>query len=711
LRIWVAALSILLAVITNLATASLHIPDAWAPWIVGAGALVAILMIGLEIVSHAQAEPDLPAVSADDARGLRLAVQDLWRRSENERGVSSPGPIPVRWHALAGGSNLAGELDDVVAVFGRVPERRLVVLGEPGAGKSVFCSRLVLDQPADPPPDAPVPVIFPLGSWNPEVTALVDWLTDQLIQQRLVAVSESGQDLARAMVKAGRILPILDGFDELAPGQHARALRALDERRGPMVLTSRTAQYQAAQAMTSAPPAPAVIELERLSLADLLAYLPQTGTAWEPLLGFLRDNPTDAATERLLAALGTPLMVSLARGIYGGANIANPLELLDASRFPDADAIARHLLDQYVPAVYRPPAEKIATDKPVRWSPAQARGWLAGLAVRLRHDHTHDLAWWRLRDTISWPVRAVIVGLVGAATGAAAGGLALALVGSQLSTLTDTLAHLLAYGLGAPLGIIVGLAGTGPEPVRSSLMPRRRAHDLPLFQNTVLGVAAGLAGGVLGTYLGLVRANAWLLGVIGVVLVGIAGIAFAGNRRRAARTTRGRTSMLRTTVLALAAGIAGGAVSGVAGGYVLGFTGGLVLGLIGDFEAPIELDVVPGPMDLLRTDRRNAILKTLLYALTVGPAGGFVVGLAEGARVGLVVGVAGVVGVGVGVLVGTTAWGQWILLTRLWLPLRGALAWDIPGFLEDARTRGVLRSTGGVYQFRHSRLQDRLAGD
>jgi hypothetical protein len=30
--------------------------------------------------------------------------------------------------------------------------------------------------------------------------------------------------------------------------------------------------------------------------------------------------------------------------------------------------------------------------------------------------------------------------------------------------------------------------------------------------------------------------------------------------------------------------------------------------------------------------------------------------------------------------------------------------------LEDARDRNVLRTVGPVYQFRHARLQDRLAG-
>lgn len=54
--------------------------------------------------------------------------------------------------------------------------------------------------------------------------------------------------------------------------------------------------------------------------------------------------------------------------------------------------------------------------------------------------------------------------------------------------------------------------------------------------------------------------------------------------------------------------------------------------------------------------------------------------------------------------------------------LQTALAWlwlqrsshvptvSLMPFLEDALTRGVLRTAGGVYQFRHATLQDQLAG-
>jgi hypothetical protein len=50
--------------------------------------------------------------------------------------------------------------------------------------------------------------------------------------------------------------------------------------------------------------------------------------------------------------------------------------------------------------------------------------------------------------------------------------------------------------------------------------------------------------------------------------------------------------------------------------------------------------------------------------------------------------------------------------TLAWLQLRRSghvPAVSLMPFLEDAWSRGVLRTVGGVYQFRHATLQDQLA--
>lgn len=56
-----------------------------------------------------------------------------------------------------------------------------------------------------------------------------------------------------------------------------------------------------------------------------------------------------------------------------------------------------------------------------------------------------------------------------------------------------------------------------------------------------------------------------------------------------------------------------------------------------------------------------------------------------------------------------SAWGHWLIIARLWLPLTGRLPWRLRTFLDDAYDRGVLRQSGPVWEFRHERLQRHLA--
>jgi WD40 repeat protein len=57
----------------------------------------------------------------------------------------------------------------------------------------------------------------------------------------------------------------------------------------------------------------------------------------------------------------------------------------------------------------------------------------------------------------------------------------------------------------------------------------------------------------------------------------------------------------------------------------------------------------------------------------------------------------------------TRAWPRFVVV-RLLLAMRGQLPWRLLSFLADAREKELLRQSGGVYQFRHIRLQETLAG-
>ncbi|MEU4525184.1 helix-turn-helix domain-containing protein [Amycolatopsis sp. NPDC024027] len=355
---------------------------------------------------------------ADAAERLAHAVAGRWQREEEHRRIHDPFPLPVRWRPLparltdhwanvrrvpAGATadplDLSGELGEIAATYRRIPSGRLVVLGRAGSGKTVLTLRFVLDRLRTRVPGEPVPVLFGLGSWDPGATPLRDWLIDGLLRDYpgLAAAAPGGTTLAAALVEAGHVLPVLDGFDELADGLHRAALEALNGTTLPLVLTSRPAEYAAAVAATDVLTAAAGVELTDLTPGDVLGYLPRTtrrpapgeaaGTVWDPVLAGL-DSDAGAA---LAAVLRTPLMVVLARTVYSDAPGEDPSILVDTRRFPTAEAVEDHLLGSFVPTVYR--------DRP-RWEPGRAGRWLGYLARHLDRLGTHDLAWWRLGGSL-----------------------------------------------------------------------------------------------------------------------------------------------------------------------------------------------------------------------------------------------------------------------------------------------------------------------
>jgi hypothetical protein len=149
--------------------------------------------------------------------------------------------------------------------------------------------------------------------------------------------------------------------------------------------------------------------------------------------------------------------------------------------------------------------------------------------------------------------------------------------------------------------------------------------------------------------------------------------------------------------------------------FVLGFglAVGLVLGLMAWLEVPDRIESAVSPAALLTSNRNNVLVHILMWALVFGVGAAavnvFIVGPLLGLGVGLVFGLEAAFAGGLGYGLSLTAWGQWVALARIWLPLTGRLPWRLIAFLDDACRRGVLRQAGAVYQFRHAELRDHLS--
>src|SRR5262249_6545639 len=89
--------------------------------------------------------------------------------------VNRPYPLPVRWQPAPDG--------DILATYRRAPAGRLVILGDPGGGKTVLALRLAYALLDERRPGDQVPVVFALRMWNPRTVNLRQWLADTLAEQ------------------------------------------------------------------------------------------------------------------------------------------------------------------------------------------------------------------------------------------------------------------------------------------------------------------------------------------------------------------------------------------------------------------------------------------------------------------------------------------------------------------------------------------------
>ncbi|MFD8639294.1 NACHT domain-containing protein [Streptomyces zaomyceticus] len=642
------------------------------------------------------------------ALSLARTLAEQYAREETGVRVHDPGPLQVRWtaaprgigdHAVnlvdagAAAPRLDGSFTQIVRTYQSLPHGRLVILGDAGAGKSVLVLHLAARLLARRRTGDPVPVVFPISSWDPgEGTPLWWWAAGWLAQTHSWVLADDGSTasaraVAHGLITSGRILPILDGFDELPDATRPKALAQLSRSllpAGRFVLTSRTAEFTTAvNAGELRIPKTAAVQLQPLELDELRAYLPRTSrerddstTKWDGVLERLAAVATspgaeDPAARRLHDVLRTPLMVSLARAVYSDTT-ARPEDLLEQRGPTTRGAVERHLLNAFVDAAYQPDPAAVPGRRD-RVTPDRARRYL----TRLARAPGQDIAWWRLEEQVPWPFRTLLVSLpLGLLLAAAVAATALPGPGEPsvpgLGLRTGLLTLVAALCAGAFDWIVEH--GSVAEPPQRLHSPLRQVLD-SLRERPVSAVLSVLmpAGGL----------AVWIWAVASGNGVAVLFASF----------------LLIVPLVAVARALA-------------------VVRRPADLRAG-------DPVTLLREDRRTALVlapftfphtRAVLSVQKVLPvpvvATILLWGLGRGAdavtswRWAAVYGALAVWWCLWSCAV--SAWGRFTV-ARWWLASTGRLPGRLTEFLADAHRRGVLRQTGGVYRFRHIELRRSLA--
>ena len=561
----------------------------WVGWATVAALPVAavgvVLVLWEKIAAYTEAgeldiekiEAELAAVvlaQAQVTRSQLIGADEAGDEAANVRFAKESG----RFREVGGAAE--GDLTTVLTYYQSLSPRRMVVLGEPGAGKTVLALELLIRLLEDRQhePSIPVPMLISAAAYDTQF-GWQDWLSRHLALR--FGISKAA---ARMLVRDGRILPVIDGLDEMDPtdGAPERASGLVTvvnasirgRKRAPVVVTCRRREYRALVRRVDRATHIEMLPLTGQEAAEYLRgqFLSQDeNDRWEPVLAALDDNPSGP----LAGQLATPWRLTLALVVFRDsgdpATLLPPLRALTRKAAKEYRRhIDRLLLGSYVSsAVHR-------HDSARRYSLPEVQQWLTNLADGLawQADHSGSSTdiqldrWWQPAGR--WATRLAHVTLAAVP----------ALPWLVASAASGSLPYLF-IAAATLLEALVACCTRPPFRIRVQQM------------TTPVGL----------------RRLAWM---------GVGGV-----------------------VLGLTLGLTFGLASGLAFGLAFGLGGGLALGVIDYSPQAI------GPRDIIRADGECGLIITLETVLVTMLMVGFMFGFAYGLGIGLAVALTTMIALGI----------------------------------------------------------------
>ena len=532
--------------------------------------------------------------------------------------------------------------------------RTLLILGEPGSGKTVTLLKLAesLIARAEENLSQPLPVVVNLSSWAKQRQAIAEWLVQELHE-----IYGASKSLGKTWVDQEQLILLLDGLDEVEPQYRNNCVEALNQfiqEHGltEIVVCSRIQDYESL--------------IERLKLRSAIYVQPLTSRQIDQTLEKAGESLSALRmafqkNDELRALASSPLILSIMSLAYQDSTI----EALNQAGTPEAKR--KRLFDTYIDRMF---TRRGTTRK---YSRKQTLYWLIWLAKQMVSKSQSVFLVERLQP--SWLIsryQRVFYRMVSALTFGLVFGLIIGLA-SGLQGLIYVLLSGLLFGVTG--GLVVGFAGN-IEPVEtlrwSWQEARKNLRKGLVFMSTLglmVGVPIGFIAGLIqelgielryellaqlleglfgGVFLGL------LLGLIGVFFGSIVGL-ISGFRGPAIQTSNSVNQGIRKSAR-------NALLAGLSAGLIFGLSAGLIAGVFG------------GPVNSLRYG--------LIYALGIGLVGGVICG-------------------------GSACFRHFIL--RLLLYRQGNIPWNYARFLDYAADRLFMQKVGGGYIFVHRMLMEHFA--